>query len=819
MPGMRFGDIDNIDPVLTKMRVHDGKDNADDVNVGCGLTNMHYGGSSRHDGERVNGKSHRRNWGSTKASNGHIIIDTEEDDAIINRSKTRRDYLAQSLREIDEEVIRRTDMKALLGIGVRGANVGGGGGGSIRGEGGDGGDAGSGVMSGMEHRGASLRTRRLWNFNDERDEQITDREGGDDGDGALESRAVVHDTVSATTSDHRHSSSNNECNSNEGGNAKPKLWSAKDIRREMRQTLAKQVKNDLLEMEEFSMGMKQRIANYSTTETREKGGRVDDDDGVKRREVDGENRLDVGTSEEQKQRERDVDSKNSSRVKNLIRGIRNVVEEESRTLTQTISSDGQSMDIPMTSNATPSKSMASTAKATPMDDGYGKQMVAGRTPFSRNALNNDDVDGMIHKFQSSRINQTIQRGMTKQVQAAKIATYCGINKSCDEYVSTATPNNNLAGAPTSCVSPREMRLQRLRDLNKQTYDLDALQEEYGDRKAVDVVEERKEELSGEHGQESSGDRLDSWWNDQKGNDNKESNRVDNWWKLQRHKKEFDELNGVQQKGKKYDALSGEPISANNSAEGIMSPASYREKRKLMDSAPSLPTLQTPVSLLSFKSPRSKPISATNEEDKVTSINDRRRPKSPPPHNRFQSPPKRFSRSSRTRDQPPTPEGGGTVSSRYSQEAKEDTLATPSPSRNFGRKAFTSPGSYTRPPRNSLSITPSNYFNEETTPRPSSSASVVSSVYINRHKEKDQYSDSASVKSALSDIDDTTAHHSQYSQSVAQSTLQIILHRLDDAKVHFEKALVENDVKNQSELAGLITRLGEAAVVMKKLEQS
>jgi hypothetical protein len=48
-------------------------------------------------------------------------------------------------------------------------------------------------------------------------------------------------------------------------------------------------------------------------------------------------------------------------------------------------------------------------------------------------------------------------------------------------------------------------------------------------------------------------------------------------------------------------------------------------------------------------------------------------------------------------------------------------------------------------------------------------------------------------------------------------LSVILGRIEDAKENFKKALIEDDVKKQAELASLITRLGEAAVAMRKLE--
>ena len=73
-------------------------------------------------------------------------------------------------------------------------------------------------------------------------------------------------------------------------------------------------------------------------------------------------------------------------------------------------------------------------------------------------------------------------------------------------------------------------------------------------------------------------------------------------------------------------------------------------------------------------------------------------------------------------------------------------------------------------------------------------------------------------SVLSEVSNNTSSESRC-QSVAQSTLSVLLSRTDEAKSNFTQALVDGDVDKQVELAGLLTRLGEAAVTMKKLEQS
>ena len=55
--------------------------------------------------------------------------------------------------------------------------------------------------------------------------------------------------------------------------------------------------------------------------------------------------------------------------------------------------------------------------------------------------------------------------------------------------------------------------------------------------------------------------------------------------------------------------------------------------------------------------------------------------------------------------------------------------------------------------------------------------------------------------------------------MAQSTLSMLLCRIEEAKANFARALEDGDVRAQAEMAGLMTRLGEAAVTMRKLEST
>ena len=82
---------------------------------------------------------------------------------------------------------------------------------------------------------------------------------------------------------------------------------------------------------------------------------------------------------------------------------------------------------------------------------------------------------------------------------------------------------------------------------------------------------------------------------------------------------------------------------------------------------------------------------------------------------------------------------------------------------------------------------------------------------------------------LSNEEDTTQNkpslvtHSPATAAVVENSatsgaLNLILSRIDEAKVQFAKALEEGDLKKQADLAALLARLGEAAVALKKLDQ-
>jgi len=79
--------------------------------------------------------------------------------------------------------------------------------------------------------------------------------------------------------------------------------------------------------------------------------------------------------------------------------------------------------------------------------------------------------------------------------------------------------------------------------------------------------------------------------------------------------------------------------------------------------------------------------------------------------------------------------------------------------------------------------------------------------------------SASSSSSLSILSEEATEEDDRCQSLAQSTLSMLLSRIDEAKASFTQALLDGDAVKQAELASLLSRLGEAAVTMRKLEQT
>lgn len=82
-----------------------------------------------------------------------------------------------------------------------------------------------------------------------------------------------------------------------------------------------------------------------------------------------------------------------------------------------------------------------------------------------------------------------------------------------------------------------------------------------------------------------------------------------------------------------------------------------------------------------------------------------------------------------------------------------------------------------------------------------------------------YSSQDTLSAAVSVLgDDMPTENGSRCQSVAQSTLAVLLSRIEEANASFATALVDEDVEKQTELAGLMTRLGEAAVTNWDLER-
>ncbi|KAL3800471.1 hypothetical protein HJC23_011708 [Cyclotella cryptica] len=304
---MKFGNLENVDPHLTKLRVSDGG------------------------GKRVPPRA------ASKA-----VSQTDGSDDMISRSKQRREYLQSSYDELLKCQHQRQLHRAADEVHHKSRSD----------------KDNSSEVQMEEYRGSSYRTRKLWDF----DLKVTE----ETDTSLLSPRPAV-----ATDS----------------GKA---LWTASDIRRELRQTVTHQVRQDLIEMEHFSEGMRRRIAHYNPVLKKEDGTRV----------VLDEKRDDS---------ERGNSKENAAGIE--LRLTFSNEEKETRKITDVV------------------------------DDGYGKVVATSKASASRVA------------------RQSSYCGMNEEYQSRALKA----EDKSEEYFSTTTSGID------SYASPRAVRLQRIRELNKQNH--------------------------------------------------------------------------------------------------------------------------------------------------------------------------------------------------------------------------------------------------------------------------------------------------------------------------------------------------------------
>ena len=291
------------------------------------------------------------------------------------------------------------------------------------------------------------------------------------------------------------------------------------------------------------------------------------------------------------------------------------------------------------------------------------------------------------------------------------------------------------------------------------------------------------------------------------------NKVENWWKLQRHRKEFDDINGLTsniQQDSMPDASTPPPPPS------MPSSSSSHYSRKHLS-----PTLQRPTS--EPQENEAKASSSTTDETITSSSSTQSKLHSLPPL----SPKARAIKSSNKTIGTATSRGenarvslanhDGSVNDKDEIRSNHDVFRRhhPDPPRPEGMSvgspsARAKKAGATTPP-------PSPKTCERRTvdddPRAPPSSSLLGSVVAHPARLD------ASIKSILSDdasnVSDAQSHRSQ---SVATSALDVLLHRIDEAQRSFRTALAEGSLEKQSELAALIANLGEAAVAMRKLEK-
>ena len=537
---------------------------------------------------------------------------------------------------------------------------------------------------------------------------------------------------------------------------KHKLWTNSRVRRESRKDITKETLNDLTEMELFTKEMRKRIMQYGCN-------RVVGDDERNNKEGGGQQKKRGGNMDGEEEKDAGEEEETG-------------IEIELRRLSNTQSSDGEEE---------------------PTDDGYGKQV---RSSHLRNKTGE-----LIHKFQNTRIKHAPQqhtrddelidssstpRGdttiiMSKQKQAVKIATYRGMNQLDDDDQDHNSQERGITSPRDAAL--QSARLKRTRELKKKMAaqasrdgnnnnnkttgeeeededgktDLDRWWDEHK-RKQEQRLQRRKEERGGRVGGDTGGNCSDD--------------RLESWWQAQRRSKIQSGVNGTPKKP--FAELEEEPTVPEQTP---------RSPITIGNDSPTTSLKPEPLSPMN-----TTPQKRMTRQQQQGNVNGN----------------KSTSSSASSTSTPVRPKSSSSSSSHLAPSFRSRHLVSP-PSRR-GRYGPPCPETPTN------RMTPNNIADKEKVGE-ASSVKGLNNNNGNTNNGEERSPPPSSI-SVLSEVSNNTSSESRC-QSVAQSTLSVLLSRIDEAKSNFTQALVDGDVDKQVELAGLLTRLGEAAVTMKKLEQS
>jgi len=372
--------------------------------------------------------------------------------------------------------------------------------------------------------------------------------------------------------------------------------------------------------------------------------------------------------------------------------------------------------------------------------------------------------------------------MSKQKQAVKIATYRGMNQLDDDDQDHNSQERGITSPRDAAL--QSARLKRTRELKK--------------KMATQALEDgnNNNKTTGEDKEDEDGKMdLDSWWDEHK---RKQEQR------LQRRKEERGGRVGGDTGGNCSDDRLESWWQAQRIRNKIQSDVNGTPKKPFaeLEEEPTVPeqTPRSPITIGNDSPTKPEPLSPMNTTPQKRMIQQQHQQGNVNGHKSTSSSASSTSTSVRPKS--------SSSSSHLAPSFRSRHLVSP-PSRR-GRYGPPCPETPTN------RMTPNNADKEKV--GEASSVKGLNNNNGNTNNGEERSPPPPSSISVLSEVSNNTSSESRC-QSVAQSTLSVLLSRIDEAKSNFTQALMDGDVDKQVELAGLLTRLGEAAVTMKKLEQS
>jgi len=457
-----------------------------------------------------------------------------------------------------------------------------------------------------------------------------------------------------------------------------------------------------------------------------------------------------------------------------------------------VGTNGKNDDIGEIDKLQLTHTQSSSEESIPTDDGYGKQV---RSPHytttshkSFNGNNNHEINNLINKFQSTRIKQSrhyLVQGdelmnssttntniddrvgehrtyrepiMTMEKQAIKIATYTGMNQQDD----MTKKDNGSSRRAIAKKSGYDYTISSPREVR-----LKRMQELKKKHQLV-IDQDEKNEPPPPPPKEDDKKDIDTWWDEHKLKHDQKQQRYDKDQGCRRgmdtNYNIDDELERWWKEKRRNDTPNKTPFAELEEEPTISDPDQSTFTPSTIKGTPTLPPL-SPMNTI----PTKRELKGSSSTSSSSS-----------------SKPKNISHLTHT------------------FRLKSRQLGSPLPVQRGSSSSIDGP----------------------LLPSTTSESSTLTDENIDRDVEDAKYDQveersASSSSSSLSILSEGAIEEDEEDrcQSLAQSTLSMLLSRIDEAKASFTQALLDGDTVKQAELASLLSRLGEAAVTMRKLEQT